>query len=213
MTESLEKFKGHIRQSEACLRNYDTTRHEFALRYVWINCVSAFDLYMTDLISEAGLRLIDREPLILTASLKQVGVPLERVLGVKDLSPAERMLFYRSHIFSAVQYTSFYKPDKISLALSYVWLIPPKEKWKRVFSRMQSTGRYPGKTEADIREELELIGDRRDLIAHSVDTPPGRSTPNPVDRSDAENVIVFLGDVADAIDAETEELLPAVAVA
>ncbi|WP_340240964.1 hypothetical protein [Sulfitobacter pontiacus] len=207
MTEALSKFKVHMAQGDACLDNFDERSDEFALRYVWINCVSAFDLYMTELVSEAGLRLIDKNPMVLTANLKQIGVPLEKVFGINDLSPAEKMIFYRDQIFSAVQYTSFYKPDKISVALSYIWTTPAKEKWKRIFSRMSATGRYEGKTESYVRDELELIGDRRDIIAHSVDTPPGRSTPNPVNRGDAVRVIEFLGDAADAIDAETEEQL------
>lgn len=44
--------------------------------------MSAFDLYMTELVSEAGLRLIDRDPPVLTASLRQFAVRLETVFGI-----------------------------------------------------------------------------------------------------------------------------------
>ena len=68
-------------------------------------------------------------------------------------------------------------------------------------------GRYDERTEEDIRDELTLIGDRRDLIAHSVDTAPGAEGPNPVDRLDAVRVIEFIKDLATSIDLETEAQL------
>jgi hypothetical protein len=40
-----------------------------------------------------------------------------------------------------------------------------------------------------------------------VDLQPGAVSPNPVIRSDAEKVISFIGDVANAIDNETEAQL------
>lgn len=72
---------------------------------------------------------------------------------------------------------------------------------------MKSTGRYNDRTEGDIRDELTLIGDRRDLIAHSVDRPPGRLEANPVEEEDAIRVFTFVSDIAEAIDAETEDQL------
>ncbi|WP_315731217.1 MULTISPECIES: hypothetical protein [unclassified Bradyrhizobium] len=162
---------------------------------------------MTELVSEAGLRWIDRTPPVLTANLRQVQVPLERVMSVDQLSPTERLLFYKDHVYSSIQYTSFYKPDKVSEALSYIWVCPPKEKWARIFTRMKASGRYISSTEQDIRNELSLIGDRRDLIAHSVDTLPGAPSPNPVNRDDAARVAEFVGDLAAAIDQETEAQL------
>jgi hypothetical protein len=190
-----------------CLENYDVTRHDFSLRHVWVICVSSFDLYMTELVSEAGLRLIDRTPRILTQNLRQVEVPLGNVLDIDQLAPAERLLFFRHHIFTSIQYKSFYKPDKVSEALSYIWTCPAKEKWSRILCGMKATGRYDNRTEQDVRDELTLIGDRRDLIAHAVDIPPGTTEFNPVRREDAVRVIEFVGDVVGAIDNETENQL------
>lgn len=209
MTEANERFRNHLTESQICIATFDATQNDFALRHVWIVCVSAFDLYMTELVSEAGLRWIDRTPPILTANLRQVQVPLERVMSVDKLSPTEKLLFYKDHVYSSVQYTSFYKPDKVSEALSYIWVCPPKEKWARITTRMKSLGRYTSRTEQDIRNELSLIGDRRDLIAHSVDTLPGASASNPVNRDDAVRVVEYMGDLAAAIDEETESQLAA----
>jgi hypothetical protein len=207
MTDAEQRFKVHLAEGVKCLQNYDYTGHEFSLRHVWVACVSAFDLYMTELVSEAGLRLIDRTPRILTQNLRQVEVPLGNVLDIDQLNPAEKLLFFRQHIFSAIQYKSFYKPDKVSEALSYIWTCPAKEKWSRILCGMKATGRYDNRTEQDIRDELSLIGDRRDLIAHTVDISPGTTEPNPVRREDAESVIEFVGDLVGAIDGETESQL------
>jgi len=207
MTEAKARFDRHVGESHQCLSNFDATGHAFALRHVWIICVSTFDLYMTELVTEAGLRLIDRNPPLLTASLRQVQFPLESVVSIDALSPTERLVFYRERIYTTVQYKSFYKPDKVSEALSYIWTCPPKEKWARILGRLKSTGRYDGRTEEDVRGELTLIGDRRDLIAHSVDTLPGAEGPNPVQREDAARVIEFISDLATGVDLETEAQL------
>jgi hypothetical protein len=207
MTDAQHRFRVHLAEGVRCLQNYDETNHDFSLRHVWVASVSAFDLYMTELVSEAGLRLIDRTPRILTTNLRQIEVPLGNVLDMDQLSPAERLLFFRQHIFFAIQYRSFYRPEKVSEALSYIWTCPAKEKWARILSGMKSTGGYDNRTEEDIRDELALIGDRRDLIAHSVDIPPGTTERNPVWREDAARVVQFIGDLAGAIDRETESQL------
>jgi hypothetical protein len=207
MTEAKVHFIDHLAEADVCLQNYDVTNHEFPLRHVWIVCVSAFDFYMTELVSEAGLRLIDRTPPILTPNLRQIEIPLGNVLEMDQLSPSGRLLFFRQHIFSAVQYVSFYRPEKVSEALSYIWTSPAKEKWTRIITQMRRTGRYQQRAEQYIRDELTLIGDRRDLIAHSVDLPPGATNRNPVSRADASRVVEFIGDFVRAIDDETESQL------
>lgn len=204
MTQARLRFASHIVEGQQCIANYDVSANDFALRYAWIISVSSFDLYMTELVSEVGLRWIDRNPPLLTSNLRQVQVPLGSLLDIHSLSPAERLLFYRDHVYSAVRYTSFYKPEKVSEALSYIWTCPGKEKWARILRRMKESKKYQKRTEADIRDELTLIGDRRDLIAHAVDTPPGAAGQNPVDRSDAVQVVEFVSDLAQAIDDETE---------
>lgn len=207
MTEAKRRFDVHVSESLRCFDVFDVSGHEFALRHVWIVCVSSFDLFMSELISEAGLRLIDRDPPLLTANLRQVQMSLHSVMDVVDLSPVERLLFYKDRIYAAVQYKSFYKPEKVSEALSYIWTCPAKEKWARILAGLLSTGRYADRTEEMLRDELTLIGDRRDLIAHSVDTPPGSGAPNPVDRVDAVQVYNFIRDLAASIDEETENQL------
>jgi hypothetical protein len=207
MTESKRRFNRNIEEAGVCINTFDVTQSHFALRHVWVVCVSAFDLYMTELVTEVGLRWIDRNPPVLTSSMRQVQVPLEEVMTLDRLSPTERLLFYRDHVYSAVRFTSFYRPDKVSEALSYIWVCHPKEKWARIYFRMKLLGRYDARTEQDIRSELTLIGDRRDLIAHSADTLPRAQAPNPVSREDAMRVVEFIGDLAVGIDQETEEQL------
>ena len=189
------------------MQNFEATGHGFSLRHVWIVCVSSLDLYLTELVSEVGLRLIGKDPPILTSNLRRVEFPLGNVLTMDSLSPTEKLLFFRDHIFLSIQYESFYRPDKLSEALSYIWTCPGKEKWTRIMSRMKSTGRYDGRTEENLRTELSLIGDRRDLIAHSADRPPGGAGINPVVKEDASRVLTLIADLVEAIDAETEAQL------
>ncbi len=207
MTNAAQRFLLHLEEGILCLQNFEATGNSFALRHVWIVCVSAFDSYMTELVSEAGLILIDRTPPALTRNLRQVRVPLEAILNLDQLGPSEKLLFFKQHIFFEVQYKSFYKPEKVSEALSYIWSCPAKEKWARILAGLKMLGRYDNRTEQDIQGELTSIGDRRDLIAHSVDTPPGAPHPNPVEKADAERVLVFVRDLVSAIDAETENQL------
>lgn len=122
------------------------------------------------------------------------------------------MLFYREQIYNSVRFKSFYKPEKVSEALAYIWKCPPKEKWSRIAARMRTQDRYSNRKEEDLRSELSQIGNRRDLIAHSMDTPPGADHANPVSREDAVRVIEFITDLAESIEQETETQLSAVRV-
>ena len=207
MTESERQFRAHLSDCTLCLQNYDSTGHYFSLRHVWVASVSAFDWYLTELVPEVGLQLIDRTPRVLTANLQRVEVPLGDLLELDRLNPAEKLIFVQEHIFLSIQYKSFYRPDKVSEALSYILTCPSKEKWGRILARLKITGRYDSRTEQDIRDELTLIGDRRDLISHSVDITPGTKTVNPARRDDAARVIEFIGDLVRAIDEETERQL------
>lgn len=207
MTEAKARFDRHVEEAQVCLDTFDTTGNTFALRHAWIVCVSAFDLFMTELVSEAGLRLIDREPPLLTTNLGQIPLPLSSVIDIHSLSPTQRLLFYKEKIYASIQYKSFYKPEKVSEALSFIWNCNPKEKWSRILAHLKDTGRYPGRTEENIRDELTLIGDRRDLIAHSMDTAPGAEGPNPINRLDTVRVIELVTDLVMSIDLETEALL------
>lgn len=207
MTRAFENFERNMEVGELCLENFADTRHEFALRYVWVVAVSALDLYMTELVTEAGLRLIDQAPPRLTANLKQVEVPLGSVVELDQLGPTDRLLLYRNQIYLYFQFKSLYRPDKISEALRFIWTCPAKEKWSRIIRRMRETGRYLDRSEEQIRSELTLIADRRDLIAHSVDTAPGTTAPNPVSEEDAKLVWDFVCDFCRAIDSETEAQL------
>lgn len=209
MTDAKVAFDNNLAESYVCLNNYDTMGDAFALKHVWVTAVSSFDLYMTELVSEVGVRWIDRTPPILSSNLRQVQIPLGNVLGLAGLSPVERIMFYKDHVYTAVRFTSFYRPDKVSEALSYIWTCPAKEKWARITARMKSFGRHGEKTEKDIRDELTLIGDRRDLIAHSADISPGAAAANPVLREDAARILGFILDLATAIDLETEAQLTA----
>lgn len=204
MSDAKARFDSHLDEARLCIQNFDVTGHAFSLRHVWVVVVSSFDLYVTELISETGLRLIDRTPPNLTPSLRQLQVPLEKLLEFDSLSPTDKLLFYKNHLYSAVQYKSFYRPEKLSEALGLIWTFPAKEKWARILARMKSTGRHTAKTEQDVRDELTLISDRRDLIAHSMDEHPGAAAQNPVVRDDAVQVVTFIEDLAFAVDGETE---------
>lgn len=208
MTESFERFDCHIAEGRLCIDYYSLVEEEHILRYVWIVSISSFDLYLTELISEVGLKLLAHDPPILTENIRRIEIPLGDTIDLDSLSPANRLIFFKNKIFAALQFKSFYRPDKISEALSYIWRCPPREKWARIHSEMQKTGRYIGKTEQNIREELSLIGNRRDLIAHSVDLPPGAERQNAVTLSDAQATLDFVYDLAKAIDLETERQLP-----
>lgn len=112
MSDAIGRFRTHLSECEQCVENFRATRHDFSLRHIWVICVSSLDLYLTELVSEAGLRLIDKTPRILTSNLRQVEFPLGSVLEIDKLNSVERLLFIRQHIFASIQYKSFYRPEK-----------------------------------------------------------------------------------------------------
>lgn len=157
MTDAHIKFLQNISECEEALECFAACGKKSALRYVWISAISALDLYMTELVSEAGLRLIDRSPRVMTTNLQQMEIPLSGVLELENMGPSERLIYFKERIFSVLQYKSFYRPEKISEALSYIWLCPGKEKWARILAEMKQRGRYASKTTQDVRDELEHV--------------------------------------------------------
>ncbi|MCH8491530.1 MAG: hypothetical protein LAT81_16625 [Oceanicaulis sp.] len=205
MTEAYDRYRILVADAWECIENFRVTEHDFALRHVWVSCVSALDLYLTELVAEAGLRIVDKSPLSLTPNLRNIGIPLEGVFEYEKMSPSQKLIFFRSAIYSSVQFVSLYRSDGVLSALSYIWIADPKKKWKTITARIKNFGQYIDYTEQDIRSELDAIGDRRDLISHSVDWPPGADRRNPVRIEDAMQVIDFVSALVRAIDVETEE--------
>ncbi len=88
-------------------------------------------------------------------------------------------------------YLSFQQPDKIADA---VRLIAELKLWDEVASLMGSTAK-------DVKDQVVLIVDRRNKIAHEADLDP--TYPNtrwPINGQDIEDTISFLKEVILAID-------------
>jgi transcriptional regulator NrdR family protein len=90
-----------------------------------------------------------------------------------------------------LSYKSFQDPDKIAEAIRY---ISNKKLWQEVADKL-------GRTDKDIKQQLKLIVDRRNKIAHEADIDPTLNLGNrwEIDESMVNDAVDFIEQVVEAI--------------
>jgi transcriptional regulator NrdR family protein len=90
-----------------------------------------------------------------------------------------------------LSYKSFQDPDKIAEAIRY---ISDKKLWQEVADKL-------GRTDKDIKQQLKLIVDRRNKIAHEADIDPTLNLGNrwEIDESMVNDAVDFIEQVVEAI--------------
>jgi hypothetical protein len=192
MKSAFDTFKENIKRAEnfggiyVALSQRVTSALDLSdlLRAQIVQGVSAFDHYIHE-ITRIGMNdiLVGNRPI--TPSFKRFSVSMEAYL-----SSAASANWFDGEIRGKHGHLSFQMPDKVADAIR---LVADKEIWKEIGKAMR-------KKPEPIKQQLRLIVDRRNKIAHEADIDP--SAPGvkwPISKTDADDSTSFLEKLGSSI--------------
>ena len=196
MTSSLDAFRYNITRVRellglhAALSSQTTCVVDLSdiLRSLHVLCVSALDHYVHDVVRCGMMDIFDgRRPT--TPQYAKFKLSIQSISGVPSIADARGNI--EMDIRTQHSFLSFQKPEKIADA---VRLYSEVDIWREVELKL-------GRPKKDIKDQLELIVDRRNKIAHEADLDP--TYPNlrwPIYASDVEEVCAFIDELVSVVD-------------
>ncbi len=110
--------------------------------------------------------------------------------GLLLLSPYDLASAFEREIRERHSYLSFQQPDKVADAIR---LISPKPLWQELSALL-------GRNEGELKNQLRLIVERRNQIAHEADVDPSYPAQRwPIRKSDTDDCVQFVCDLCEAI--------------
>ena len=163
------------------------------LRWQWVLAVSALDKYIHDIVTDGLVeQYINKKPH--TPKFDTFQLSMKTIINIQSAPVPE--IAFRNEVIRKNSYLSFQDPDKIADALSFIWNVP--NKWD-VISRNMATP----SSSSDLKIKLKNIVVRRNQIVHegdclSTNIPMAQQQ---ITASDTQDVIQFITELVDAIDA------------
>ena len=193
-SEAKKRFDNNLSECEEAIQIYAYLKTkgynaDFGLRFVWVAGISALDHYVTEIVVEKGTEIFANGNN--AAALLSMPIIMETAIALKDANPVDAILIFKQAISDAVRYKSFQKAEDVVSGLAYIW--SEKHKW-------QTIGRYLGKHPKVLRETLNNIVSRRNIIVHNADFVGSENVRKPVDPQDAKEVVFYLKELVRAID-------------
>jgi hypothetical protein len=196
MNESIEQFRQNIKSVKDIDKIYILLNERFPLidssellRAQIVMAVSAFDCYIHDVVRLGMLETFNGSRIASTSFSKfTLSInSLQRILN--SSSKAEQNLFLESEIRSINSSDSFQSPKSIEYALQ---LINIKNIWTQLSQKLSIPTN-------DIRDELGLIINRRNKIAHESDYDFINGAKNSIDRNTVTQTIDFIEKLCEGI--------------
>lgn len=160
------------------------------LRSEIVYIISALDKFIHDIVkigileTHNGLRLT-------TPSLNNFSINLGQMNSFLNPSPSTNSnQILENIIIENHKHLSFQDPDKISQALSLIWL--ENHKWYQIANHI-------GMTENNVKIELKNIVIRRNQIVHEADLDLFTNTTQNIIDSDVENSTIFINNLVNSI--------------
>ena len=197
MQAAIDQFRGNLQRVRSLGSIYQALNAQTTqaldlsdiLRSEWVLAVSALDHYIHELV-KLGMLEAYRGNRAQTDALLRFRITLSSTLQAINASGNDDWL--EDQIIANHGHLSFQNPDKIADAAR---LISGVSLWNEVAARL-------GETSQDTREQLRLIVNRRNQIAHEADLNP--SYPGvlwPIDFNMADGAVTFIENLAEAIHA------------
>jgi hypothetical protein len=136
--------------------------HDDILRAQLVNCVSAFDKLIHDLILDGVLEIYlgRKAP---TSKYLNEALPLSTYIRMQSATIPPPEYFFKEAMFTKLKTVSYQDPSKIADGLSYIW--DESHKWVKIANEM-------GTTDDALKRDLRLIATRRNSIVHEADLDP-----------------------------------------
>ena len=197
MSTELDQFEESIRRVEALRALHDVLINQTTsiidltdlLRACYVLALSAFDSYVHEAARRGMMQIFDG----LRPSTDAYGrfkLSMQSITGAPTFSDACDNL--EADIRIQHSFLAFQKPDKVSDAIR---LISDATIWEEI-------GKTLGRPTKEIKDQLNLIVDRRNKIAHEADLDP--TYPNtrwPINPADVKVVVTFITTIVHGLDA------------
>lgn len=152
------------------------------LRSQVVNCMSAFDKLMHDLVRIGMVRIFEnqRSP---TAKYLNEAIAIQHLPALASNSVPPAAVRFEEIVREKLSKLSFQDPSKVADGLSYIW--DESQKWQQISLGL-------GMTEAAAKVKLKLIVTRRNAIVHEADLDPVSSKKQSITRNEATDIATFL---------------------
>ena len=189
----LETLHAYIKQNTTpAISGDELLRAEWAMR------VGALDLYIHELVCQRLVDVFEGRRTSTPAYLRYE-VSLETVNRIRAAATVtDARAAFDLEMRATLGRDSFQHPEKIAEAIR---LVSPAELWNEVALRLGADEGNKNAFAKEIKRDLALIVDRRNIIVHEGDLQPGLPRiPWPISRADLAVVKERIGAIVDAID-------------
>lgn len=169
------------------------------LRAEWVARVSALDLYVHELVAQRMLMSFEGV-LPRTPQFQAFQLPLETIDRIRAApSPSSASAAFDLEVRQQLSLITYQDPEKIA---DGVRLCSGVELWNAVATHQGAAPAGKVAAAKKIRQQLRIIVDRRNKIAHEGDLQPTLPvTPWPISQADLAQVSTFIEGVVRSIDA------------
>ena len=184
-TNIVEVRKTHLISTSIGVPSTSIVDTSSILRSCIVLSVSAIDHLIHEL-SIIGMCEIFSGTRPVTPKYNKFNVTLYFMTAITSVPP---LINFESEIRKSLGWQTFQSPEKIKNAISLFSLI---QLWQQVALTMSDT-------EQNIKNQLNLIVDRRNMIAHEADIEPVYKTKRPIGNADVRGTIDFIEKVGTTI--------------
>lgn len=198
MHNAITQFRNNIVSVKELDKIYSLVSEKFPLLKVEISeilraeivlTVSAMDCFIHDLV-RLGMLDTFKGNRVASKSFPKFNVSMKSLLRVIDANtPSEQQAYLESEIRRINSADSYQSPKSIEYALQ---LINIKSIWVLISPKMQ-------KPAEDIKNELSLIINRRNKIAHEADYDSVNMSKFPIDQQTTNDIISFIEQFCESI--------------
>lgn len=168
------------------------------LRAQVVYAVSALDKLLHELVKKGMIEIFNNSRPI-TNKFSTFGISLNTLMKIQEVTYIEMpqsaeetaIYWFEQEIILKHKILSFQDPDKISEALSFIWV--EEHKWQKIHSNItQPIASLPNMIEKDIKTYLKNIVMRRNQIVHESDYDISSNTKNTIDENETKNIVEFI---------------------
>lgn len=159
------------------------------LRSEIVYVLSSFDRLIHDLV-KIGMVDSFKGNRTTTNAYKNFNISLNQLEAINNASVPPAEFVFEQSIVSSHKYLSFQDPDKVSEALSLIWL--ENHKWQKIATEM-------GMNQNDLKTELKNIVIRRNQIVHEGDLDLFTGNIQSIIHSDTQQSVNFIDKLGNSI--------------
>lgn len=158
------------------------------LRWQWVQCISAFDKFIHDIV-RIGILEIYQGQRIITSKYNMFAIDMQTYCDMKN-DPLRELQILEQRIILKHSYLAFQDPSKVADALAYIW--NDSDKWGMIASQI-------GMNKNDCVTFLKNAVIRRNQIVHEGDYIDVYSKRQDIFEQDVKDVKEFVLQVGEAI--------------